>query len=48
MVFKEQLNIMLHLPGDTVKSRDIFIIVISRKKKIFSRSVIWDKGFVLL
>lgn len=47
MVFKEQLNIMLHLPGDTVKCRDIFITEVSRKK-IFSRSVIWDKGFVLL
>lgn len=47
MFFKEQLNIMLHLPGDTMKSRDIFIIEVSRKK-IFSRSAIWDKGFVLL
>lgn len=47
MLFKEQLNIMLHLPGDTVKSRDVFIIVVSRKK-IFSKSAIWDKGFVLL
>lgn len=32
MLSKDPLNIMLHLPGDTVKSRDIFIVVVSRKK----------------
>lgn len=31
MFFKEQLSIMLHLPGDTVKSRDIFVIAVSIK-----------------